>query len=70
MNQTPEISVIMSVYNGEDYLSEAIESVLAQTFPHWELIVINDCSTDGTAEILRNFAERDPRVKVDRKSVV
>ena len=69
MNHTPEISVIMSVYNGEDYLSEAIESVLAQTFPHWELIVINDCSTDGTAEILRNFAERDPRVKVHTNEV-
>ena len=47
----PDISVIMSVYNGEEYLIEAIESVRNQTFKNWELIVINDCSTDSTAEI-------------------
>ena len=38
----PDISVIMSVYNGEEYLCEAIESVINQTFKNWELIVIND----------------------------
>ena len=54
----------MSVYNGEDYLEETLESVLAQTFKPWELIVINDCSTDRTAEILAQYAERDARVKV------
>ena len=52
MNKEPAISLIMSVYNGEDYLREAVESVLNQTFTDWELIVINDCSTDGTADIL------------------
>ena len=51
----PEISVIMSVYNGEEYLECAIESVINQTFKSWELIIINDCSTDGTAEILSEF---------------
>lgn len=60
----PEISVIMSVYNGETYLKEAIESVINQTFKNWELIVINDCSTDSTSEILAEFAEKDERVKV------
>ena len=55
----PDISVIMSVYNGETYLEEAIESVINQTFKNWELIVINDCSTDGTAELLAGFAARD-----------
>ena len=60
----PDISVIMSVYNGETYLEEAIESVINQTFKNWELIVINDCSTDGTAELLAGFAARDKRVKV------
>ena len=64
MKTTPEISLIMSVYNGEDYLSEAIESVLNQTFRDFELIVINDCSTDSTPEILKKYAERDERVKV------
>ncbi len=69
MNQTPKISLIMSVYNGEDYLSEAIESVLNQTFKEFELIVINDCSTDGTSEILQKFAELDQRVKVHTNEV-
>ena len=64
MNNTPEISLIMSVYNGEDYLREAIDSVLMQTFSAWEFIIINDCSTDGTAEILSEYAARDERIKV------
>ena len=61
---TPEISVIMSVYNGERYLKEAIDSVVNQSFESWELIVINDCSTDSSAEILADFAGRDERIKV------
>ena len=65
----PDISVIMSVYNGETYLEEAIESVINQTFGNWELIVINDCSTDQTAEILSRFAEKDERVKVHPNEV-
>lgn len=60
----PEISVIMSVYNGETYLKEAIESVVKQTFKNWELIIINDCSTDSTSEILAEFASNDERIKV------
>lgn len=64
MNTAPKISLIMSVYNGEAYLEEAIESVLNQTFRDFELIIINDCSTDGTSEILDSFADRDNRVKV------
>lgn len=60
----PQISVIMSVYNGETYLEEAIMSVVNQTFKNWELIVINDCSTDKTAEILKELAEKDQRIKV------
>ena len=60
----PKISVIMSVYNGETYLEEAIESVINQTFKDWELIVINDCSTDLTEKILSGFASKDKRIKV------
>ena len=65
----PDISIIMSVYNGETYLREAIESVLGQTFKNWELIVINDCSTDSTSEILAEFAQRDERIKVHTNEV-
>ena len=60
----PEISVIMSVYNGETYLKEAVNSVINQTYKNWELIIINDCSTDSTGEILAHFALKDERIKV------
>ena len=65
----PEISVIMSVYNGEAYLIDAIESVRNQTFKNWELIVINDCSTDSTAKILEDFSLKDERIKVHTNEV-
>ncbi|MBE7044080.1 MAG: glycosyltransferase [Ruminococcaceae bacterium] len=65
----PDISVIMSVYNGETYLAEAIESVRNQTFDNWELVIINDCSTDSTAEILADFSLRDARIKVHTNEV-
>ena len=59
----------MSVYNGETYLEEAIESVRNQTFKNWELIVINDCSTDSTAKILADFSLKDERIKVHTNEV-
>ena len=59
----------MSVYNGEDYLSEAIESVLNQTFKDFELIIINDCSNDKTSEILKKYENFDDRVKVHTNEV-
>lgn len=69
MSENVKISVIMSVYNGEDYLAEAIDSVLSQSFRDFELIIINDCSTDSTAEILGEYASRDTRVKVHTNEV-
>ncbi len=65
----PAISVIMSVYNGETYLEEAIESIRNQTFTNWELIVINDCSKDSTAKILADFSLKDERIKVHTNEV-
>ncbi|GAG04486.1 unnamed protein product, partial [marine sediment metagenome] len=55
------VSIIMPVYNGETFVAEAIESVVAQTYPHWELIVVDDGSTDGTACIVAAF--NDPRIR-------
>jgi len=63
-DRTPRIAVVLPVYNGERYLAEAIQSVLKQTFTDFELVVIDDGSTDGTAEILEGF--RDPRLRVIR----
>jgi len=51
----PEVSVIIPVYNGEKFLSEAIESVIAQTYSDWEIIAVNDGSTDRSLEILRRY---------------
>lgn len=61
---TPKVSVLMPVYNAEEYLAEAIESILGQDFTDFELIAINDGSTDGSTEILEGYAHKDRRVAV------
>lgn len=65
----PQVSVVLPVYNGEHYLAEAIESILAQTFTDFEFIIVDDGSTDGTAGILERYAGRDGRIHVLRNSV-
>ncbi len=59
---TPKISVIMPVYNAEKYLSEAIESILDQTYSDLELIILNDRSTDSSKEIIQSFQAKDERI--------
>ena len=56
----PKISVIMPVYNGEKYLRDAIDSILNQTFADFEFIIINDCSSDSTEDIIKSY--NDPRI--------
>lgn len=56
MSRKPAISAVLPVYNGEAYVREAVESILAQTFTDFELIIINDGSTDGSGAILRELA--------------
>lgn len=63
MNPAPRISVLMPVHNGEPYLREAIDSVLNQTFPDFELLIIDDGSTDASREICRSYA--DPRLRLE-----
>lgn len=58
------MSVLMTAYNREKYIAEAIESVLASTFTDFELIIVDDCSKDNTVEIARKYEELDTRVKV------
>ena len=57
------VSIVLPTYNGEKYLSESIESVINQTYKNWELIIVNDCSTDGTLEIIKKYTEKDERIK-------
>jgi glycosyltransferase involved in cell wall biosynthesis len=59
----PRLSVVIPTYNYARYLPEAIESVLAQEFRDFELIIVDDCSTDDTAAVVRPFCERDRRVR-------
>ena len=58
------ISVLVPVYNVEPYLVQCLESICSQTLRELEVVCVDDASTDGSLSILREFAERDPRVKV------
>lgn len=60
------VSVLIPVYNREDFIGECIESALAQTYAHIEVVVVDNASTDGTWEICQQFAAKDPRVRVFR----
>ncbi len=62
MNGTPLVSVIICVYNAERYIGECLRSVFAQTYPHFELIVVNDCSSDGTVAEVEKLD--DPRLQL------
>jgi len=61
---TPRVSVLMTAYNRAGYIASSIESVLAQTFTDLELVIVDDCSTDGTLAIAREYERLDPRVRV------
>lgn len=63
------ISVIIPVYNVEDYLHDCINSILNQTFQDFEIICVDDCSTDSSLEILKDFAKLDSRIKIVRNEV-
>jgi Glycosyltransferases involved in cell wall biogenesis len=61
MNKTPEISVILPVYNAEKYLSQCLDSIIGQTFDNIEIICVDDGSSDGSLEILKKYASNDDR---------
>lgn len=58
------ISIGIPIYNAEKYLSDAIKSVIAQTYPYWELILVDDGSTDNSLQIAQDFATKDNRIRV------
>jgi len=62
--KSPEISVVMPVYNAAPYLDAAVESILGQTFGNFEFVILDDASTDGSTERLREWASRDQRIRL------
>lgn len=60
------ISIVLPVYNGEKYLRESIDSVISQTYPNWELLILDDCSTDQSPQIAKAYAEADDRIRYFR----
>jgi glycosyltransferase involved in cell wall biosynthesis len=66
MNRPPKVSVGLPVFNGERFVAEAIDSILAQTFGDFELLISDNASTDGTEQICRAYAEKDDRVRYVR----
>lgn len=66
---SPKISVIIPIYNGEKYLDYCINSILSQTFKEFECLLVNDCSTDNSLEICNNFKKADSRIKIYHKEI-
>ena len=64
--ERPLVSVIMPAYNAEKYIEEAIRSVLSQTYTNWKLLILDDGSTDRTAELAERFANADTRIRLLR----
>lgn len=64
MREQPLVSVLTPVYNGESFLAECIESVLAQSYLNWQYTIVNNCSTDGTLNIAKQYAGKDSRIIV------
>jgi glycosyltransferase involved in cell wall biosynthesis len=64
----PQVSIGLPVYNGEAFLARALDSLLAQTFTDFEVVISDNASTDRTGEICKEYAERDPRIRYYRQS--
>jgi glycosyltransferase involved in cell wall biosynthesis len=67
MTSQPKVSVIVACYNGERFVAHTVRSILGQSFPDFELVLVDDGSTDGTRAILRDLARADPRMRIVEK---
>ncbi len=67
MNAVPRLSVGLPVYNGDGFLAQSIEALLGQTYEDFELIISDNASTDGTADICRRYEKQDPRIRYYRQ---
>lgn len=65
----PKVSIVLPTYNGEEYLRESVESIISQSFTDWELIIVDDCSTDSTPRIAEEYAAKDCRIRVIHNEV-
>jgi teichuronic acid biosynthesis glycosyltransferase TuaG len=63
-NHLPLVSIITPLYNAEDYITTTLKSIQQQTYTHWEHIIVNDCSTDNSLQIVEELAKKDARIKV------
>lgn len=61
---SPTVSIVLPCYNGAGFLTQSIDSVIAQTYIDWELIIVNDCSTDNSLAIMQDFAAKDERIHI------
>ena len=68
LNPTPRVTVLLPVWNGAAYLADALESICAQTLADFELLIVDDGSTDDTPAILERYRSRDPRIRVSRQA--
>lgn len=64
MNMHPTLSIVVPVHNTEKYLPETMRSICAQPLTDMEIVCVDDCSTDASPAILRDFASRDPRIRI------
>ena len=66
-NNNPKISVFIPVYNGEKYLANTINSVINQTYDNWELIILDDESTDNSKKIIEEYASKNNKIKSEEE---
>lgn len=67
MENQPLVSIIMPCYNMERFIAYTIESVQRQTYPHWELLIVDDASTDGTVDIIQTYCAQDDKIQLTVK---
>src|SRR5690606_22425727 len=68
MNESPFVSIVLPTYNGARYLAQSIESCINQTYTQWELIIVDDASTDDTPAIISHYVQLDSRIRTVRHS--
>lgn len=64
MLRPPKVSIVLPTYNGSKWIKESIESIINQSYSDWELIIVNDCSTDNTKNIIESYEAKDSRIKI------